>query len=41
MGEVIFDIEIHRGGVFKCDLRKRYTSERMNVLSNVDPEFFG
>ena len=40
MGEVIFDIEIHYGGVFKCDPRMRYTSGTLNVLTNVDFDFF-
>ena len=41
MGEVVFDIEIHHDGVFKCDPRMKYTSGTMNVLSNVNSDFFG
>ena len=41
MGEITFDIKIHHGGIFKCDLRMRYTSGTVNVLSNVNSDFFG
>ena len=41
MVEVIFDIEMHHGGVFKHDLRMRYTSETVNVLAYIESDFCG
>ena len=41
MVEVIFDLEMHHGGVFKCDPRMRYTGGTANVLAIVDSDYFG
>ena len=40
MVNVIFNIKVHHGGTFKHEPRMRQIEGTVNVLSNVDPNFF-